>query len=57
MMSFKDSLHVCQKGSLLVHQYLEKGPKRAKHQNFEQLKIVLFFFSCPKDYYATKLGS
>ena len=34
----------------------KKGPQKAKNQNFEKQKIV-FFFSCPKEYYAKKLSS
>ena len=34
----------------------KKGPQRAKNHNFEKQKIA-FFFSCPKEYYAKKLGS
>ena len=34
----------------------KKGPQRAKNPNFEKQKIE-FFYSCPKEYYAKKLGS
>ena len=34
----------------------KKGPQRAKNQNFEKQKIT-FSLSCPKEYYAKKLGS
>ena len=34
----------------------KKGPQRAKNPIFEKQKIASFF-SCPKEYYAKKLGS
>ena len=32
----------------------KKCPRMVKNQNFEK---KMFFFSCPKEYYAKKLGS